>query len=467
MRALRNQASRRHALIARLLAIAGLVACAVAAAESSPGDITDPLTPALVACALFAAVAYVDFEDTMFIDASIVPLLLSAIFLGPAPTFLVALIAEAGAWARQRYRISAALINAFATAAPSVAVAKLFENFDSRTGLDFYVAVVGASTLALSLNLTLLISLLSLLDGKPVRSGFRQVLRVFPAFALNVGLVVAAANVYVNVGLAAVIFVLAVILAFTYLLAQVFLARVQAVRLGQLATSRQHLAAQVLSAEDRERNRLANALHDGPLQDLLVARQDLGDVSSVPSDTADRVDRILSHAIGQLRDVVSQLHPAVLESGGLLFALEALARDQAQRAGIKVHIDLAEDGESAPSRVVYFAARELVTNAARHARAENLWIRTHRDGGLLKLAVEDDGAGLSPDRRRDALAEGHIGLASIEDRVDAVGGSFTLEPRRGGGTRCLVEIPTDQAGVRELRSHQSSNPHELTRVSEN
>jgi signal transduction histidine kinase len=406
--------------------------------------LTDPLTFALVACALCAAVAYVDFEDSIFIDASIVPLLLAAIFVGPLATFAVVIAAEAGAWARQRYRISAALINALATGAPSVIAALIFERVETRTGTGFYVAIAAVSAGALILNFVILVPLISLLDRRPLTAGFSHVLRVFPAFALNVVLVIAAANVYVNVGLAAVVFVLAVILAFTYLVAQVFRAREQTIRVAHLASSRQHLAAQVLNAENRERRRLASALHDGPVQDLLTARQDLHEGATPDHQTSARLDRVLGHALDQLRDVVAELHPAVLERRGIGVALKAVAREQAQRTGLVVDINIDVRVASSRSGLTYTIARELITNAGRHACAKHLRIRLAPTMNALLIEVEDDGVGLTLARRRDALADGHIGLASIEDRVEAVGGTFSVENTPGGGTTCRVVLPLEE-----------------------
>jgi two-component system, NarL family, sensor kinase len=435
---------------ARVIALAGLAACLVAAAQDAPDDLWAPLTFALIACAFCAAIASVDFEGTVFIDASIVPLLLAAVFAGPAAAFVVVVVAELGAWARQRYRPSAALINTFATGAPTMLAAVFFAQMESRSGPDFYLAIAISSVVALLLNFLILISLIALLDQKPIRPGLSQLPRVVPAIGLDVVLVVAAANVYSNVGLAAVVFVLVAVFAYTYLIAQVFAARESAARVSELASSRQHLAAQVLSTEERERRRLANALHDGPVQNLLVARQELQETAAENGDPVARVDQALEAAIRELRSIVSELHPAMLDRRGVGAVLGTLARDQASRGGLLVHIDIDDEAGRSSDTLVYTVARELIVNVVKHAEARNMWVRLASEPETLVIEVSDDGRGLTDGRRRDALSEGHIGLASIEDRVEAVGGTLALQPRRGGGTTSRVVVPGSETNERAI-----------------
>ena len=184
----------RRAVAARLIALIGLGICAVVAVQAPHDHLTDPLTFALVACALCAAVAYVDFEDSIFIDASIVPLLLAAIFVGPLATFAVVTAAEVGAWARQRYRVSAALINTLATGAPSVIAALIFERVGTRTGTGFYVAIAAVSAGALMLNFAILVSLIALLYGDAVSNSLRANAGMLPAIAIPIAVAVAAVD---------------------------------------------------------------------------------------------------------------------------------------------------------------------------------------------------------------------------------------------------------------------------------
>ena len=93
-------------------------------------------------------------------------------------------------------------------------------------------------------------------------------------------------------------------------------------------------------------------------------------------------------------------------------------------------------------------ARELLTNAARHSGATAVSVALRRDGDGLALEVTDDGSGIAPGRRDEALAQGHIGLASVNERVRAAGGEFTLESK-AGATRALARLPLSEAAPAE------------------
>jgi two-component system NarL family sensor kinase len=91
--------------------------------------------------------------------------------------------------------------------------------------------------------------------------------------------------------------------------------------------------------------------------------------------------------------------------------------------------------------LLYGLARELVTNVARHASASSLQVDIARVADEIHLSVRDDGVGCTPDRRRQALREGHLGLASWTERVRALGGDLYMEPASGEGTQVLARIP--------------------------
>jgi two-component system NarL family sensor kinase len=205
-----------------------------------------------------------------------------------------------------------------------------------------------------------------------------------------------------------------------------------------LAESRGRLVAQALEAEDRERRRLAEALHDEAIQNLLAARHELGANGSTDLEL---VRTGLDRTVRQLRDAVFDLHPYVLEHAGLTAALEAVAERQAKRAGFKWRVEVDPEAEGVDDQLVFSVARELVTNAAKHAGAGRLAVAVRWANGLLELEVCDDGSGIDPGRLARAPLEGHIGLASCAERVEALDGSFAVEPGPSGGTRVRARIP--------------------------
>ena len=226
----------------------------------------------------------------------------------------------------------------------------------------------------------------------------------------------------------------------------VALSRVQRSRvreIGRMATDRARLLVELGAIEDRERRRLSEALHDGALQYVLAARMDLEDVRDGDAVAVERVDHALTTSATLLRSTVRDLHPAVLDQGGLVSAVEDLAGG-VRRRGLAVEVrtsGLDEHPAIDAERVVYAAVRELLANVVKHAGATSVLVELNRSGGFLSAAVTDDGTGLAPDAVARRLAEGHIGLTSHRLRVEAAGGQLLTSPAEPRGTRMEVILP--------------------------
>lgn len=204
----------------------------------------------------------------------------------------------------------------------------------------------------------------------------------------------------------------------------------------RLAADRGRLVAQALDAEDRERRRLAGALHDEAVQNLLAARHELaggGDVAFVQHG--------LDRTIAQLRDAVFDLYPATLDHAGLAAALEAVAEHAGRRAHFRWQVEVDPDATGPYDQLLFSLARELILNVAEHAGAEAVSVRVRRTPGELLLEVADDGRGLDPARLRSAPLDGHIGLASATERVEALDGRLEIAAQPGHGTLVRARIP--------------------------
>lgn len=215
----------------------------------------------------------------------------------------------------------------------------------------------------------------------------------------------------------------------------------------QLAEQRTQLLEQLLGLEKRERQDLAERVHDGALQYVLVARQDLDDVREGSVDAVVRVESALGEASQLLRDVARELHPEVLARLGLKSALAHLAASIGTRSDLAVEVDShtwPDDERSDADHVLYSAARELVTNAVKHARAHRIRIQLEQADGTATLTIGDDGVGISPAALRQSLEDGHIGLASIRTKVLASGGNFDVRTNLPG-TEITISIPRHQA----------------------
>jgi two-component system, NarL family, sensor kinase len=215
-----------------------------------------------------------------------------------------------------------------------------------------------------------------------------------------------------------------------------------------LLHDRTALLADLMAQQARERRALSEQLHDGALQYVLAARQDVEELGhadgSAGPEVLTRLDHALSESARMLRSTVTELHPAVLEHAGLARALRDLARAAEARGGFAVTLDL--DGWTDATRtpvdaLLYGAARELLTNVVKHADASTVRVTLARRGAGSHLVVADDGRGLPAGAVRAGPADGHIGLHSQQLRVAAAGGTLALTAARPTGTVATVDLP--------------------------
>ncbi|HTY35451.1 sensor histidine kinase [Mycobacterium sp.] len=220
-----------------------------------------------------------------------------------------------------------------------------------------------------------------------------------------------------------------------------FLTRAAA-RVAALLDMRRTLVTEAMRADERNARALAERLHDGPLQDLLAARLELDAVRERHTDPGlDAAVQALHDTAIQLRSVVTALHPQVLTEVGLTAALRELIRDYERRGHFTIDADLGEVGRPRSQSLLYRASREFLANANKHARASTVRVRLVRAGDVITLSVIDDGMGFDPAILNRCVAQGHIGLASLAVRIDAMGGSLKVTSTIGGGTRASVSAP--------------------------
>jgi signal transduction histidine kinase/PAS domain-containing protein len=217
-----------------------------------------------------------------------------------------------------------------------------------------------------------------------------------------------------------------------------------------LATLRGRLVAENLEAEERVRQRISEQLHDGALQDLLAARQDLVEAEAARGEEELRAEMLryarqgVERAVKLLREAVHALHPVVLQHGGLEAAMQAAADQAARQGSFRAEVTVDPDAAGLRDELVLSVARELLANAAKHAEADVVRVTVARHDGSVLLEVTDDGRGLDPEAVAAAPMRGHIGLASLAQRVEAVGGTLDLGPAASGrGTTVLARVPID------------------------
>jgi signal transduction histidine kinase len=204
-------------------------------------------------------------------------------------------------------------------------------------------------------------------------------------------------------------------------------------RLDEVAESRSRLAA----VADQERRRIERDLHDGAQQRLVSiglalrhAQHQLGADAAEAKATLDEAVVEISSAIEDLRELAHGLRPALLQAG-----LGPALRDLASRSAVPVEVSATTD-RFAPDveAAAYFVASEGLTNAVKHARADQVVLQIARQNSTLVVSVADDGVGGA------AVGRGS-GLTGLSDRVAARGGRLRIESARGHGTTLIAELP--------------------------
>ncbi len=199
--------------------------------------------------------------------------------------------------------------------------------------------------------------------------------------------------------------------------------------------------ARIVAASDEARRRIERDLHDGAQQRLvtlglaLAAAQtavppQLGELAGELADIAQGLASVLD----ELREMARGIHPAILAQGGLIPALKTLAR----RCPVPVELDM-RAAARLPERVevaAYYVVSEALTNTAKHAHASVVNVEVEAVEGTLRLCVRDDGAGGADPVRGS-------GLVGLKDRVEALGGTITIQSPAGAGTALRVELPLD------------------------
>ncbi len=453
------------------IALPGLAGCAAVFILSPHGELLSPLTIALASCALIGTFVSLDFEGTLFWDGSFLPIACAVALLGPAPVAAITVLSELSVFRIERYRPRVFALNLFGTVAPNMAAALAIATVAGEPpGLGFYAGFGLVISVAIMANVLLVTALAGVLYDEPVLQRMRNHSRYSAAIAINVVLAVAAVAIYQSEGLVATLFVIACVFVFAYVAKRLAAEREQRARIEELASSRGRLVAQLLETEDRERRAMAQVLHDDVVQTLLVARQDLQEAEI--GETG-RLKSALEHfddVVHRVRGRIFVTHPSVLDRVGLRAALATIAEEASARGRFIVHVSGDTPPPGAHDRLVFSAARELLANAAKHSQAERVQVHLSVGVQVIVLEVRDDGVGLERDSQRGSIQEGHIGLQSIAERVEAVGGCLRISSSRGQGTQVTVELPTapiDEGSPSRMPSGAEPHRAKLASVSEN
>jgi two-component system NarL family sensor kinase len=225
-------------------------------------------------------------------------------------------------------------------------------------------------------------------------------------------------------------------------------------RVKALQEMRRQLVSEAMQSDERHNREVAEHLHDGPLQTLLAARLELDEARERNPDPAlDMVYSALQETATGLRSTVTELHPQVLAQLGLTPAVRELLRQFEFRTDLTVEADLEDVGKPESQALLYRAARELLTNISKHAKATTVRVGLTRMADRILLTIDDDGTGFDPAIVAQYVADGHIGLGSLLARIDAMGGSMEINSQTGNGTQVTVTSPPEP--VTSLREQEA------------
>ena len=197
-----------------------------------------------------------------------------------------------------------------------------------------------------------------------------------------------------------------------------------------------------------ERNRLARELHDAMTQALFSLRLTIETAaSSIASDPAgataelDRARALVDALFGELRGLIFELRPPELGSEGLAASVRKHLEVVGRANGLTVEVTGNGDARlpADVERELFRIVQEAVTNSVRHAAASKLTVDLAVDDGTASLTVHDDGVGFDPDRR--GVRSRRLGLTSMRERAQALGGTATVTSTPGQGTTVRVEVP--------------------------
>ncbi|CAL9670174.1 hypothetical protein SUDANB105_07460 [Streptomyces sp. enrichment culture] len=214
--------------------------------------------------------------------------------------------------------------------------------------------------------------------------------------------------------------------------------------LDRLEHERATSSARVLLAQEAERRRIAQELHDEVGQSmtaiLLVLKRAADDAPEPLREDLRQAQEITRASLDEVRRLVRRLRPGVLDDLGLVSALTSLTQDFAVHTGLHVVRSLDTDLpalDEGSELVLYRVAQESLTNAARHADARRVEVSLHRSGDAVTLEITDDGRGI------EAPCEG-AGIRGMRERALLAGAGLDITSTPGTGTRIRLVTPVSR-----------------------
>ncbi len=209
----------------------------------------------------------------------------------------------------------------------------------------------------------------------------------------------------------------------------------------------------LVAVEEDARKKLARDLHDGPTQTIAAIAMRLNFIHMLIDRDPERakaevaeLERIARRTTKEIRQMLFTLRPLVLESHGLVAALEQYRNKLAETETMRIHLEVEGDVESELSQeaqgALFYIIEEAINNARKHAEATDLWIRLYRRQFTIVAEVEDNGKGFDVSKVEAGYAKrGSLGMMNLIERAKLVKGKTVIRSTPGKGTKVITTIP--------------------------
>jgi PAS domain S-box-containing protein len=228
----------------------------------------------------------------------------------------------------------------------------------------------------------------------------------------------------------------------------------------------QDLSARLLQAQDEERRHIARELHDSAGQTLVALNMGLAQIAEYAKHDPGQLDKsiqniqgMVEHLTQELRTTSYLLHPPLLDESGLSSALSWYVQGVTERSGLDIDLQIPENFARPPREmeiVIFRLVQECLTNIHRHSGSKTALIRIERANGKVRMSVQDEGKGMSPEKLAAIQSQGTgVGIRGMRERVRHLGGELTIESN-GSGTKvsasftAQIRSATDQSASQQV-----------------
>ena len=223
----------------------------------------------------------------------------------------------------------------------------------------------------------------------------------------------------------------------------------------------------MVEVQEEARKKLARDLHDGPTQSVSaiamrvnLARRMIERDPKAAADELTKIEDLARRTTKEIRHMLFTLRPLVLESQGLVAALQAMAEKMKETYGqdvlVKVDESILPDLELGKQGVIFYIAEEAVNNARKHAQAPHIWVRLRSlEKEIALLEIVDDGLGFDVDAVTRAYDKrGSLGMVNLRERAELVSGLLQIDSAPGKGTKVQVYIPLSEDAVDRIHHNK-------------